>query len=144
LPEGFVQLSDAVNAIITPDIYTEVGYVYLVLNLGKEEIDRLPNEINLSTLAFYRLNESNVERVSDYYNSGDLIPLNFMSNRSGIYVLAAERIQPEKPIAETPVSTPTPTLPSTPSEQPRWIPGFEAMIAVGILVALLLVKKKGK
>ncbi|MBO8182956.1 MAG: right-handed parallel beta-helix repeat-containing protein [Archaeoglobus sp.] len=137
VPEGFVQLSDAINATITPDIYTEEGYVYLKMNLDSEKIEDLSNRIDVSTLAFYHFTGSNMERVSDYYNSSNLTPLGFTSNKSGIYVLAAEKIQPRKPTA-TPLTTPSMPI-STPVEQPKWIPGFESIIAaIGIFVALIL------
>jgi|GEM_PF-1428933 len=142
LSERFVKLSDAVNATITPDIYSGAGYVYVELSLGGEEIDRLSNQINVSSIAFYRLNGSSMERVSDYYNSSDFLPLNFVSNESGIYFLGAEIIQPEKtPTPSAPAKTPTPV--STPAER-KWIPGFEFLsVIVGISVALILRERRG-
>jgi hypothetical protein len=121
LSERFVKLSDAVNATITPDIYSGAGYVYV---------------------EFYRLNGSSMERVSDYYNSSDFLPLNFVSNESGIYFLGAEIIQPEKtPTPSAPAKTPTPV--STPAER-KWIPGFEFLsVIVGISVALILRERRG-
>ena len=139
IPEGFVQLSDAINATINPDIYTEKGSVHLEMNLDDEKIQSFSKHIDVSTIAFYLSSGSRLERVSNHYNSSDPTPLNFASNKSGIYVLAAEKIQPEKPVSTvTPLTTPTPKI-STPFEQPKWIPGFEFLsVVVGILVALVL------
>jgi len=142
LPEGLVMLSDSIYATVIPDVYTEAGYIYMESNLSDEEIKELSKQINVSTLAFYRLGEETIERTSDYYNTSDSeIALSFMSNKSGIYVLAAKSIQPEKPVLQTPTPT-TPTPISTSTEQPESIPripGFESLTALtGILVALVM------
>ena len=111
------------------------------MNLDNEKIKSFSKHIDTSTLAFYRFSGSRLERVSDYYNSSNLTPLGFVSNKSGIYVLAAEKIQPEKPVpTATSLTTPTPTPIST-VEKPKWIPGFESILGVVGLLALLVWKK---
>lgn len=132
VPEGFVQLSDAINATITPDIFTEEGSVYLEMNLDSGKIEGLSNRIDVSTLAFYHFIGSNMERVSNYYNSSNLTPLGFTSNKSGIYVLAGEKIYPEKP-----------TTPLTPATFPIKIPGFQVFYAfLAVIMAFLILKKR--
>ncbi|RLI77546.1 hypothetical protein DRP05_09835 [Archaeoglobales archaeon] len=128
LPEEFIPLSNVINVTVIPDLITETGYVEL--NIGKEEIDKLSNEINISTLAFYRLNKSDMERVSDYYNASSM--LRFTSNKSGMYVLAVEKVYPKKP-----------TTLSTPAPFPIKIPGFQVFYAfLAVTMAFLILKRR--
>lgn len=128
LPTGFVQLSDVINATIIPNVYTNGGSIHMEATLGDDEIENLSSYINLSTLAFYRLNKGKLERVSDRYNTSHL---SFISNKSGVYLLGAEIIQSQK----TP--TPVPTVTKTPVaiEQSNQIPGFE--IVTGLMCIII-------
>ncbi|MBO8179085.1 MAG: hypothetical protein H0Z19_01170 [Archaeoglobus sp.] len=80
--------------------------------------------MDLSTVGIYYLGEDGWNKLSDSTFDGEIIRTNFTTTHNGIYVFAGEKL--EKPHG-------------TPAEQPKWIPGFESIIAaIGILLAIIL------
>ncbi|MDK2794835.1 MAG: hypothetical protein PWQ22_1501 [Archaeoglobaceae archaeon] len=86
LPENYVALSEAINVTIIPDILTETGYIYMESNLTEEDVKNLSSKVDLSNIAFYRMDSGSPVRVSQ-----GLGHANFTSNQSGIYILAGEK-----------------------------------------------------
>lgn len=122
LPERFVKLGDALNATVIPNVYTERGAIYLESNFTETEFENL-DQINISSIAFYRYSAEGLERVSELYNSTSG-PLSYTTEKSGIYVLAAEKAGFEG----------APEVVKT--------PGFELLIGfVALLLALLWAKR---
>jgi parallel beta-helix repeat protein len=102
LPENYIALSDAINVTITPDIFTNAGYIYMESNLTEDEVKELASKIDPSTIAFYKLDSSVPEKVSEKISekasekvsekiSEGFAQVSFTSKQSGIYVLAGEK-----------------------------------------------------
>ncbi|RLI75159.1 hypothetical protein DRO97_04010 [Archaeoglobales archaeon] len=123
LPDNLIPLSKAINVTITPDIYTEVGYIHMGANLTQDEIGRIPENVNLSSIAFYRLDPAFPEKVSESFVN-ETITTNLTTKQSGIYILAAK-----KEIMPTPTHIPAPIK----------IPGFLIFYAlIAIFTAIVL------